>query len=96
MSPSGSRIVDTDRGKEVILTYSRACKDYVIGFSTALFMLAGVMGYLIMWKQHVPESVYHLSVLFFVISTFVGFGLVAIAYTAPVWFYETLEGSPDE
>jgi len=77
------------------MSYRRGCFDYTIGFATALFMVASLLGFVILWKQHVPETVYYTSVPFFVLFSLVGFAIVAVAYTRPIWFYEVVEGRTD-
>lgn len=88
---SDSDVVQTESGKEVRMSYRRGCHDYTIGFASALFMAATLLGFVILWKQHVPETIYYTSVPFFVVFSFVGFAIVGIAYTRPIWFYELLE-----
>lgn len=88
-----AQVVQTGSGREVHMPYRRGCHGYAIGFASAFFMAATVLGFIILWRQHVPDTLYYTSVPFFVVFGVAGFGLVAIAYTNPVWFYELLEGS---
>lgn len=92
---SAARVVNTEVGPKVEMTYRRGCHDYAIGYSTAFFMAAAVLGYAILWKQHLPKSVYATTVPFFVVFSIAGFALIAIAYTYPVRFYELMEGEND-
>lgn len=85
------KVVRTESGKEVRLSYRRGCHDYTIGFASAFFMAATVFGFVILWKQHVPETIYYTSVPFFVVFSVVAFVIVGIAYTRSIWFYELLE-----
>lgn len=92
---SEAKVVQTDSGREVRQSYRRGCHDYAIGFSCAFFWAATVCAYAILWKQHVPETLYYASVVFFVIFSLTGFVIVGIAYTEPIWFYELLEEEPN-
>jgi len=85
-------VIQTESGKEVRMSYRRGCHDYTIGFASALFMVATLLGFVILWKQHVPETVYYTAIPFFVLFSLTGFGIVGVAYTRPIWFYELLEG----
>lgn len=91
---SEAEVVQTESGKEVRMSYRRGCHDYTIGFATAIFMVTTLLGFVILWKQHVPETIYYTSVPFFVLFALAGFATVGVAYTRPVWFYELLEESP--
>jgi len=57
-----AEVIQTESGKEVRMSYRRGCRDYTLGFATALFMVATLLGFVILWKQHVPESLYLTSV----------------------------------
>jgi len=77
------------------MSYERGCQDYTAGFSLPFFMAATVLGFVLLWKQHIPESIYYSSVPFFLLFSVGGFMIFSIAYTHPVWFYELMEGEPD-
>jgi len=89
---SEAKVIQTDSGREVRQSYRRGCHDYAIGFASAFFWAATVCGYGILWKQHAPKTLYHASVVGFVAFSLIGFLVVGIAYTAPIRFYELLEG----
>jgi len=89
------KVVRTESGKEVHMTYRRACHEYTIGFASAFFMATTVLGFVVLWKQHVPEALYHTSATFFVVFSVAGFGILGIGYTNPIWFYELLEGGDE-
>lgn len=89
---SAARVVHTDSGRQVKMSYRRGCHDYAIGYATAFFMAAAVLGYVILWKQHLPTSLYATAVPFFVVFSMGGFALIAIGYSYPVRFYELMEG----
>lgn len=93
---SDAEIVESEDGKEVRMSYRQGCHNYALGFSLALFMAAAVLGYVILWQQHIPESLYHTSVPFFVVFSLFGFGIFTVGYLNPVGFYELMEGEPDE
>lgn len=80
---------------QVKMSYREAAMDYGIGFAAAFFMAATVCGYLIMWEQHVSETLYSTGVLAFVLFSFAGGVLIAVAYLWPIRFYELLEGEYD-
>jgi len=88
---SDAEVVQTESGKEVRMSYRRGCHEYSIGVATAFFMMTSLLGFVILWKQHVPDTVYYTSVPFFVVFSFAGFAIVGVAYTRPIWFYELLE-----
>jgi len=88
----GAEIVERDDKREVRMSYHTGCHNYTIGVATAFFMAATVLAYLILWEQHIPESVYTTAVPFFVAFSAAGFCLVGVAYVAPVRFYELMEG----
>jgi len=92
---SDAKVVESDRGKEVLMSYQRACREYAIGSAAAFFMAATVLAYAILWKEHVPEAVYNMSVPFFVVFSATGFLMVLIGYTSPTWFYKLTEGNID-
>ncbi|MGZ0745741.1 hypothetical protein [Haloparvum sp. AD34] len=93
---SEAEVVQTDSGREVRMSYHRGCHGYAVGFASAFFMTTTVLGFVILWKDHVPETVFHLSVVFFIVYSLAGFGIIGIAYTIPVWFYELMEGESDD
>jgi len=78
------------------MPYRRGCHDYTIGFASAFFWVTTLLGFVLLWKNHVPESVYQTSVVIFVAFSVSGFAIVAVAYTNPIWFYELLEGGTDD
>jgi hypothetical protein len=86
-----SDVIETESGKEVRMPYRRGCREYTIGFATAFLMATTVLGYVLLWKQHVPKSLYYTSVIFFVVFSLSGFAIIGVAYTRPVWFYELME-----
>lgn len=88
MSPSDRH---ADEGKQVTMSYRQAAKGYGIGFACAFFMAATVVAYPIMWKQHVPETLYATAVLALVLLSTLGFILIGLAYTVPERLYEVLE-----
>lgn len=92
---SEAKVVQTDSGREVRMSYYRGCRDYTIGFASAFFLAATVCGYGILWMKHVPEAIYHTSVIFFVVFSLTAFLIVGIAYTSPIWFYQLLEADPE-
>jgi len=93
---SDAEIVQTDSGRVVHLSYSRACHDYTLGFASAFFMATTVLGYVILWQQHLPESLYATAVTFFVVFSTAGAVLLGIAYLEPVRFYELMEDGSEE
>jgi len=84
----------TQTPREVHQPYREACQDYVIGFATAFLGAATVCGYGFLWNNLSGFS--HRTIEgFFVAFSLAGFASVGIAYTAPIWFYELLEGEPE-
>ena len=86
-----AKTVKTESGEEVRLSYRRACHDYAIGVSTAFFMATTVLGFVILWQDHIPRSVFATAVPFFVAFSVVGFIVFGIGYTHPVRLYELME-----
>lgn len=86
-----AKVVETNSGKEVRMPYRTGCRNYAIGVASAFFMAATVLGFVILWRHHVPEAVYHTVIPFFLVYSLAGFIIVGVAYTNPIWFYETLE-----
>jgi hypothetical protein len=87
-----AEVVQTESGKEVRMPYRRGCRGYTLGVASAIFWLTTLLGFVILYKRHVPNSIYHVSASFFVVYSFAGFAIVGIAYTNPIWFYELMEG----
>lgn len=87
----GTTVVDEDAGRQVQMPYRVACHNYALGVSLAFFMATTLLGYVMLWEQHIPESVYTTAVPFFVVFSVVGFVVVGVAYLAPVRFYELME-----
>lgn len=92
MNEQNADVVSTESGKQVRMSYQRGCHEYTIGVANAFFMASTLLGFVILWRQHIPEAIYTTSVAFFVVFSASGFCLIAVAYTRPVLFYETLEG----
>lgn len=92
---SEQRIVNTENGLVVQQPYHSGCRDYAIGLSSALFWTATLCGYAVLWQQHLPEVVYAVGVVAFVVCSLIGSAIVVAGYTNPVWLYELLEGGPD-
>lgn len=89
---SDAKVVRTESGREVRMTYRRGCHEYTIGFASAFMWAAVGCGYGILWQQHLPEKVSHALGVGFVVFSLFGFAIVQVAYMRPVWFYELLEG----
>lgn len=95
VTDDSAKVVQTDQGREVRLSYRRGCHEYAVGFASAFFMATTVLGYVILYEGYVPESVYSTAVLFFVVFSFAGAAIMTISYLAPIRFYELLEDEPD-
>ena len=91
-----AEVVERGGQREVRMSYRTACHNYALGAAAAFFMAATLFGYPILWADHLPASISATAVPFFVVFSAAGFGLVAVAYVAPVRFYELMEGERDE
>jgi hypothetical protein len=87
----GATVVKDGAEKQVRMPYRVACHSYAIGVSLAFFMATTLLGYVMLWAQHLPESVVTTAVPFFVAFSVIGFVVVGVAYLAPVRFYELME-----
>lgn len=87
----GATVVEDDGRRHVRMPYRVGCHNYALGVSLAFFMATTLLGYVMLWEQHLPESVVATAVPFFVAFSVVGFVVVGVAYLAPVRFYELME-----
>lgn len=86
------RVVETDTGVEVRQSYRRGCRDYTIGFAAGCFTGAVVAAsILVIGGDALPWKLHRGSELLFFAFSIIGFVVLAVAYIAPVWFYELLE-----
>lgn len=86
------RVVETDNGVEVRQSYRRGCRDYTVGFAAGCFTGAVVAAsILVIGGRALPWTLHRGSELLFFAFSIIGFVVLAIAYIAPVWFYELLE-----
>jgi hypothetical protein len=86
------RVVETDSGKEVRQSYYRGCRGYAIGFASGCFMGAVVAAaILVIGSSALPATLHRGSEMLFFAFSILGFVVLAVAYIAPVWFYELLE-----
>jgi hypothetical protein len=87
----GATVVEEGGEKQVRMPYRVGCHNYALGVSLAFFMATTLLGYVILWEHHIPESVVSTAVPFFVAFSVVGFVVLGVAYLAPVRFYELIE-----
>ena len=82
--------------KTVEKSYLQACHNYGIGFSSAFSWAAMVCGYGILWKQHIPETLYYTCVVSFVVFSVIALVVIVASYTYPIRIYELLGDGTDD